>query len=166
MLFGRWSGIIGIRIRVFIRLTLRDVRVKWLERSYLLDFYNLIITEHAIVIIFFTVIPIFLGAFGNWIVPLFNYSSDLIFPRMNRLRFWVIPVRFWFFLRRIIIGDWGRGWTLYPPLRIMPKSSDLLILSLHLAGISSIISSINFLVSILFDLLASRDIISHCSIEG
>lgn len=115
------------------------------------NFFYSIITLHALIIIFFITIPIIIGRTRNWFIPLIISSIDLIFPRINNFRFWLlIPSVKLIILNLIIINNINSGWTLYPPLITQNNLCiNFIIISLHLNGISSILRSINFIISIL-----------------
>jgi len=116
--------------------------------------YNRMVTSHALIIIFFLVIPIIIGGFGNWLIPIIILSCDISFPRINNIRFWILMNSLLVIILSILVSSGaGTGWTIYPPLSRIDFHSgisvDLAILSLHIAGVSSIIRSLNFLARII-----------------
>merc|ERR1712203_902388 len=93
--------------------------------------------------------------FGNYFVPIFQGSPEVVYPRVNNLSILILSLSYLFLiLSSISEFGGGTGWTLYPPLStsfmsLSPSSTGNLIFGLLISGISSCLTSLNFWVTIL-----------------
>src|SRR6266550_7445584 len=91
------------------------------------DFYTMVFSMHASIMIFFVIIPLLVGTFGNYLIPLKIGAADMAFPFLNGVAFWsALPagalITASFFLPG---GPAAAGWTSYPPLSGLPQNTGV-----------------------------------------
>ncbi len=117
--------------------------------------YQTLFTSHGLIMIFFAITPILIGAFGNFTIPLMIGARDMAFPKLNMLSFWTFAlsqllVLASFFTR---LGGGGAGWTTYPPLSTnvgTPGTGQTLIVAaIFVTGVATIMGSINYVTTVI-----------------
>ncbi len=120
--------------------------------------YNMMITMHGTIMIFWVAMPLLVAAFGNLLIPTMIGADDMAFPTLNMISYWI------FFISTVVLilsmvlpGPMAAGWTAYPPLSAngYPAQIDfwgsiggsLWILAVALEFVAFLIGGINFLVT-------------------
>ena len=150
-------GLVAVAFSMYMRLELMEPGVQYM----LLDgepnghLWNVLITGHGVLMMFFVVIPALFGGFGNYFMPLMIGAPDMAFPRLNNLSYWLYVAGSTLAVLSVLApgGDGltgtGVGWVLYPPLSSTETgmSMDLAIFAVHLSGASSILGAINMITT-------------------
>jgi len=137
--------------------------MSWVPEPYMFEgivppqTYNMLFTMHATIMIFFAVMPIMIGCFGNFLIPLMIGARDMAFPVLNMLSFWSGMVGGVVMLAGFFVpgGHAASGWTAYAPLSAsaiytgVDWGQNLWNISLIIVGASSLMGSINYITTII-----------------
>ena len=167
---GGLMGLISVIFTVYMRMELMEPGVQYmcLEGARLTaaavadctpngHLWNVLITGHGILMMFFVVIPALFGGFGNYLMPLQIGAPDMAFPRMNNLSYWMYVAGCSLAVASLLtpggngqLGS-GVGWVLYAPLSTSEAgmSMDFAIFAVHMSGASSILGAINMITTFL-----------------
>jgi cytochrome c oxidase subunit 1 len=133
----------------------------WVPEPYLYEgaippeFYNALTTMHGTIMVFFVAMPLLLGGFGNFLLPLMIGARDMAFPRLNMASFWTFFTASMILLASFVVpgGAAASGWTAYAPLSADPLytgvawGQNLWILALALEFASFLMGGVNFLTT-------------------
>ena len=158
LLYG-YTGYVGAAygffLSVLIRLELlaygsgvvRGVKETWM--------YNGWISAHGVVMLFLFVMPMAIGGYGNYLLPLLIGSSEMVMPRINGVSYWLLAVAVVTALlcQVVFVRPVCSGWTLYPPLvtrdgDALCIATDLTLVCVHVLGLSSGLGAINYLATV------------------
>jgi cytochrome c oxidase subunit 1 len=120
------------------------------------DYYQFI-TMHGMIMVIYLLTALFLGGFGNYLIPLMCGARDMVFPYMNMLSFWVYLLAVLILLASFFVpgGPTGAGWTLYPPQAILPGTPGttwgilLMLVSLGVFIIAFTMGGLNYVTTVL-----------------
>jgi cytochrome c oxidase subunit 1 len=116
------------------------------------EFYNQLGAMHGTIMVFLGVVPLAVGGFGNYVMPLQIGAPDMAFPRLNMASYWVfLPGGVLMLCSFLMPGGAAQsGWTSYPPLSDIATSGQTVwLLAMVLLITSSLLGSINFIVTII-----------------
>ena len=166
------GGILALLVRIQLAWPHAEIPIL---RNWFVDnggrmpesFYNMLFSMHASVMIFFVIIPLLTGAFGNFTIPLMIGAPDMAFPKLNMMSYWFMWPAFVLILISFFVEGGGpaAGWTSYPTLASVtlapgqgfqspaaPNSGHgqiFWLLSLVCIGVSSMMGSVNYITTII-----------------
>ncbi|WP_309684765.1 cbb3-type cytochrome c oxidase subunit I [Polaromonas sp.] len=119
--------------------------------------YYQFVTMHGMIMVIYLLTALFLGGFGNYMIPLMVGARDMVFPYLNMLSFWVYLLSVLVLMASFFVpgGATGAGWTLYPPQAILPGTPGntwgiiLMLVSLLIFIVATTMGGLNYVTTVL-----------------
>jgi cytochrome c oxidase subunit 1 len=119
--------------------------------------YYQFVTMHGMIMVIYLLTALFLGGFGNYLIPLMVGARDMVFPYLNMLSFWVYLLSVVVLMASFFVegGPTGAGWTLYPPQSILPGTPGhaggivLMLVSLVIFIVATTMGGLNYVTTVL-----------------
>ena len=147
-------GVVGVLLSNLMRLQLGFPGIFEFINA---ERYYQFITMHGMIMVIYLLTALFLGGFGNYMIPLMVGARDMVFPYMNMLSFWVYFLSVLVLMASFFVpgGPTGAGWTLYPPQSILPGTPGhsggivLMLVSLLIFIVATTMGGLNYVTTVL-----------------
>jgi cytochrome c oxidase subunit 1 len=147
-------GLVGVALSNLMRLQLGfPGRFAFIDATHYYQF----VTMHGMIMVIYLLTALFLGGFGNYLIPLMVGARDMVFPFLNMLSFWVYLLSVLVLMASFFVpgGPTGAGWTLYPPQAILPGTPGyewgiiLMLVSLGIFIVAATMGGLNYVTTVL-----------------
>ncbi|MGA0610685.1 cytochrome c oxidase subunit I [Caldimonas sp. KR1-144] len=147
-------GVVGLVLSNLMRLQLGyPGRFEFIDPQHYYQF----VTMHGMIMVIYLLTALFLGGFGNYLIPLMVGARDMVFPFLNMLSFWVYLLSVIVLLASFFVpgGPTGAGWTLYPPQAVLPGTPGhdwgiiLMLVSLVIFIVAATMGGLNYVTTVL-----------------
>ena len=147
-------GLIGLLLSDLMRL---QIGFPGVFEFITAERYYQFVTMHGMIMVVYLLTALFLGGFGNYLIPLMVGARDMVFPYLNMLSFWVYLLSVLVLLASFFVsgGPTGAGWTLYPPQAILPGTPGhdwgiiLMLISLAIFIVAATMGGLNYVTTVL-----------------
>lgn len=147
-------GLVGVALSNLMRLQLGfPGRFAFIDAAHYYQF----MTMHGMIMVIYLLTALFLGGFGNYLIPLMVGARDMVFPYLNMLSFWVYLLSVLVLMASFFVvgGPTGAGWTLYPPQAILQGTPGhdwgiiLMLVSLLIFIVAATMGGLNYVTTVL-----------------
>jgi len=147
-------GLVGLVLSNLMRLQLGfPGKFSFIDANH----YYQYVTMHGMIMVIYLLTALFLGGFGNYLIPLMVGARDMVFPFLNMLSYWVYLLAVIVLMASFFVpgGPTGAGWTLYPPQAILPGTPGtewgivLMLISLLIFIVAATMGGLNYVTTVL-----------------